>query len=61
MPEVKFLHTGVENVSARYPQPVDDAPCAVACLDCAGDPKRLHLYSGFRTGVPVGKFMIFLR
>lgn len=60
-PETRFIHTGVQNVSARYPQPIDRRPCAVACLDCAGDLKRLALYGDFRTNVIVDRFVIFLR
>ena len=59
-PGARFLHTGVQNVSERYAQPVDAAPCAVACLDCAGDFKRLSLYSNFPKCALVDKFVIFL-
>jgi len=60
-PATGFIHTGVENVSARYPQPIDARPCAVACLACAGDPKRLRLYGDFRTSVHIDQFVIFLQ
>ncbi len=60
-PGIRFLHTGVQNVSARYSQPVAASPCAVACLDCAGDPKRLRVYSDFPAAVPVDRFVIFFR
>jgi len=59
-PGVRFLHTGVQNVSARYPPPVAARPCAVACLDCAGDPKRLRLYTDFPAGIQVDRFVIFI-
>lgn len=59
-PASRFLHTGVQNVSARYPQPIAAPPCAVACLDCAGDAKRLRLYSDFPASTAAGKFVIFL-
>jgi hypothetical protein len=58
-PATRFIHTGVQNVSARYPQPSDRRPCAVACLDCAGDPIRLRLYSDFPAGVRIDRFVIF--
>ena len=60
-PKIRFIHTGVENVSARYPQPIDARPCAIACLDCVGDLKRLRLYSDFQTAVHIDRFAIFLR
>jgi hypothetical protein len=59
-PGIRFLHSGVGNVSRRYRQPVDHAPCAVACLDCAGDAGRLAIYSGLGTGTVIGRFVIFL-
>jgi hypothetical protein len=59
-PEVKFVHTGVQNVSTRYSQPVGEAPCAAACLDCEGDLKRQSLYNDFSIGVAVDKFVVFL-
>lgn len=60
-PATRFLHTGVQNVSARYRQPIDAVPCAVACLDCAGDTKRLGIYGDFPRSAVIDKFVIFLR
>ena len=51
-PEIRFVHTGLQNASA---------PCAVACLDCAGDTKRLALYGDFPANVKIDRFVIFLR
>jgi hypothetical protein len=59
-PAVTFLHAGVQNVSSRYAPPVAAPACAVACLDCAGDAKRLALYNAFPVSVPIDKFVIFL-
>jgi len=59
-PGVRFVHTAVENASNRYPQPVPAAPCAIACLDCLGDAKRLELYRDFPTRVTAGKFVVLL-
>ena len=58
-PGVRFVHTGVRNVSARYAQPVAAKPCAVACLDCAGDPNRLRDYGDFPQHVTIGNFAIY--
>jgi len=58
-PGTVFIHAGVENVSKRYQQPSSASPCAVVCLDCAGDAKRMQLYSGFRNSVLLDKFVIF--
>jgi hypothetical protein len=60
-PQIKFEHTGVENASSRYRQPVDSAPCAVVCLHCIGDEHRLSLYRDFPTVVPEGRFAVFER
>ncbi len=60
-PGVRFVHTGVANASAKYRQPVDGAPCAIACLNCASDAARLQLYADFPVAMPVNKFVIFLR
>ncbi len=58
---VRFLHTGVENASSRYRQPVSGAACAVICLDCAGDADRARLYAAFGHRETAGKFVVFLR
>jgi len=60
-PQIKFEHTGVENASSRYRQPVDSAPCAAVCLHCIGDEHRLSLYREFPTAVPEGRFAVFER
>jgi hypothetical protein len=60
-PEVRFLHTGVTNLTRRYAPPVDAAPCAVVCMDCAGDAARLSLYRGFPKSTMIGRFVVFQR
>jgi hypothetical protein len=59
-PTTRFVHTGVQNESARYAQPIDKKPCAVACLDCVPVPARLLVYGDFPVNVRIGNFMIFL-
>ena len=60
-PNVLFVHTGVDNPSRRYRQPVTMPPCAIACLDCLGDTTRLELYREFPVRVTAGKFVILRR
>jgi hypothetical protein len=58
-PAVRFVHMGVENASARYyPEPRPN-PCVVWCPDCAGNAKKLALYS--RMGQPrtIGRFLLW--
>ncbi len=59
-PDVRFVHTGVENVSTKYRQPVDGAPCAVVCLDCAGDQTRLRRYAAYGNAATAGKFVVLV-
>ena len=60
-PGVLFLHTDVKNASRQYRQPVDGSPCAVVCLDCAGDSTRRSIYGDFPEAVTVDRFVVFLR
>ena len=57
-PAVGFVHSGVLNASSRYPPSIAAVPCAVACLDCAGDTKRLTLYREFGVSIDLGKFVV---
>jgi hypothetical protein len=57
-PQITFEHTGVENASNRYRQPVESAPCAVVCLHCIGDQHRLSLYREFTTVIQEGRFVV---
>ena len=60
-PRVEFVHSGVTNASGRYAPSVSAAPCAIACLECAGDDKRLSLYADFGVRVAAGRFIVLLR
>jgi len=52
-PRVRFVHAGVPGTAER--------PCAVLCLDCAGDEKKMAMYSGVGTPVQIGHFLLFLK
>jgi hypothetical protein len=60
-PGVQFVHTGVSNQSSRYPQPSAAKPCAVVCLNCAGDSPRRELYHDFRESGQAGGIVTFSR
>jgi len=59
-PGVRFVHTGVENASARYGAKDPPRPCAALCLDCAGIGKKMALYAPIGTPVEIGRFLLFL-
>jgi hypothetical protein len=50
-PQVQFVHTGVGNAVA---------PCAVLCLDCAGNHKKISLYTPVSEPITIGRFLLFL-
>ena len=56
-PEVRFVHTGVENASARYYPTPPPHPCAVWCPDCAGNAKKLELYRSYGQPQVIGRFL----
>jgi hypothetical protein len=58
-PTVRFVHTGVDNASRKYPNPIAATPCTVVCLECAGDEQRLNLYRRFRQRDTIGQFVVF--
>jgi len=60
-PGVRFVHTGVENPSARYADPKAPRPCAVLCLDCVENQKKIAMYSPIGTPVAIGRFLLFLK
>ena len=60
-PNVAFIHAAVENASKRYAQPITATPCAVVCLECAGDEKHLSRYSDFPVRTTAGKFVTLTR
>jgi len=58
-PGIRFVHTGVRNASAKYVRAGATAPCAVLCLDCAGDNAKTAAYGGLH-GLAIGRFVLFL-
>lgn len=58
-PAIRFVHTGVSGPSAKYVRPAH--PCAILCLDCAGDAARISLYHDFGPPRRFGKFLLFAR
>jgi hypothetical protein len=60
VPGARFVHTGVENASARYYPPEPPRPCAVLCLDCTGNQRKITLYTPVGPPVTVGRFLLFL-
>jgi hypothetical protein len=58
--DVRFIHVGVENVSARYARPQSPRPCAVLCPDCAGIQKKVEMYRSMGPPAVIGKFLLFL-
>ena len=59
-PGVRFVHTGVENPSARFADPHASAPCAVLCLDCLGNRQKVALYRQISDPQAIGRFLLFL-
>jgi hypothetical protein len=59
-PGVSFVHTGVENASARYASSPPVTPCAVLCLDCIDNRKKLTLYQSIGPPITIGRFLLFL-
>jgi hypothetical protein len=57
-PHARFVHTGVGNATARYAREIPH-PCAVLCLDCAGNEKKLALYAALGAPVSAGRFLLF--
>jgi hypothetical protein len=49
-PEVRFAHTGL---------PGAPRTCAVLCLDCAGNGKKMALYAGYGAPRTIGRFLFY--
>ena len=59
-PAIRFVHTGVTNASARYYSANREQPCAVLCLDCALNSRKLELYRSLPPPIRIGGFLLFL-
>ena len=59
VPEARFVHTGVENGSARYADRDSVLPCVVLCLDCIGNQKKMTLYRPWGAPAEIGRFLLF--
>jgi hypothetical protein len=57
---VRFFHLGVENASASYARSDHPGPCAVLCIECAGDQKKIAAYSNIGAPATIGRFLLFL-
>jgi hypothetical protein len=59
-PAIRFVHTGVENASARYAPSNAPRPCVVLCPDCVGLPHKLELYRDYAPPVEFARFLVFM-
>ena len=59
-PNVRFVHTGVENASARYYPAEQQRVCAVFCPDCAGLADKVSRYSSIGPPITLEHFLLFL-
>ncbi len=58
-PSIRFVHTGVENASARYASIPAMKPCVILCLDCAPVSSKRLLYADTGKPVEIGYFLLF--
>ncbi len=58
-PSVVFVHTGVNNASAKYAFRQREQPCAVLCMDCSGKPELLNRYRAYSQTATMGEFVVF--
>ena len=59
-PKILFFHMGVENASARYAKPDQPRACAVLCIECAGDQKKIEAYRSTGPAIGIDRFLLFL-
>ena len=59
--QVRFVHTGVANASARYAASGAPPPCAVLCPDCIANQRKIALYRELGPPIEIGRFLLFLK
>jgi len=59
-PEIRFVHTGVTNSSARYYSANREQPCAVLCLDCIDNEGKIAMYSPVGPPIRIDRFLLFV-
>src|ERR1035441_4610035 len=60
-PGVRFLHTGVENPSARYYPAGVPEPCAVLCMHCRGNQAKIARYERVGKPIVLERSLLFLK
>jgi hypothetical protein len=60
-PQVRFVHTGVVNASARYAAADIPPPCAVLCPDCIANQRKIARYHGLGPPIEISRFLLFLK
>lgn len=59
-PEIRFVHAGVDNISRRYEPKFAPRPCAVLCMNCAGNDERRKLYADRGEPTDIHGFLLYL-
>jgi hypothetical protein len=57
-PQVRFMHSGVTNPSARFYTGGEEPACAVVCFQCSGE--KIAQYSGLSHPIEFGTFIVFM-
>lgn len=58
-PQIRFVHAGVSNRSARYLARPSITPCVVVCLECAGHAEKAQSYGWLGKPTEVGRFLVY--
>ena len=60
-PKSRFIHTGVENASAKYYPAEIPKPCAVLCMNCVGNPTKIPKYEAIGNPIVLKRSLLFLK